>query len=581
MATIPSSKREVANGRSFRRLPQNLMRWFFLTTPCLVLFSMLPSAVATGIGATSASTTDEKSAEQVIDKEIAVSELLGTTRVVTSIADLHGDLDAAIEALKMSKLVREKPANAIRGSTSLGKADKIEWTGGAATLIQTGDIVDRGNESREIYELFFRLQDEAAKVGGEVILLLGNHEALRMQGDQRYRGPQETSWANGSDKDVLGNTAWNVGGWFRKELEKRTRTFAVVAGSLYVHGALVMNYARKLESIAQTLFDSTANFQTPLSTEVRLKTLAEYHQRTLKALGSGDIGNELVNDYSPFWSREYDLECEESVRGIFHFLGVQRVISGHTPQASGRIGIGCEKRLILADTAMSKAYRTAFPAGRTSFLTVETLEEDEQLRRGRGGWGGSGSAGVGAEPKVVKGTVEGVRQQKGAAVSVRVNGKKYHQQVRAHYADKVLELTDDEIAADAVAMWPSVKAKGKTAADENSNAAGAPTRRPGGATTRWQEGATKAGEAAGSSGGLFGAVGNFFSQLLTSNPVGASSAGGGSSSGTSLLRALLLLTVLLVMLLVCRAWPGRRGIGAGICSSCYYMWKTRTPRLVV
>eukprot|EP00392_Amoebophrya_sp_AT5.2_P010109 g10162.t1 len=466
---------------------------------------MLPSAVATGIGATSASTTDEKSAEQVIDKEIAVSELLGTTRVVTSIADLHGDLDAAIEALKMSKLVREKPANAIRGSTSLGKADKIEWTGGAATLIQTGDI----------------------------------------------------------------------------ELEKRTRTFAVVAGSLYVHGALVMNYARKLESIAQTLFDSTANFQTPLSTEVRLKTLAEYHQRTLKALGSGDIGNELVNDYSPFWSREYDLECEESVRGIFHFLGVQRVISGHTPQASGRIGIGCEKRLILADTAMSKAYRTAFPAGRTSFLTVETLEEDEQLRRGRGGWGGSGSAGVGAEPKVVKGTVEGVRQQKGAAVSVRVNGKKYHQQVRAHYADKVLELTDDEIAADAVAMWPSVKAKGKTAADENSNAAGAPTRRPGGATTRWQEGATKAGEAAGSSGGLFGAVGNFFSQLLTSNPVGASSAGGGSSSGTSLLRALLLLTVLLVMLLVCRAWPGRRGIGAGICSSCYYMWKTRTPRLVV
>lgn len=258
-----------------------------------------------------------------------------------------------------------------------------------------------------------------------------------------------------------------------------------------------------------------------------------------------------MNDYSPFWSREYDLECEESVRGIFHFLGVQRVISGHTPQASGRIGIGCYTRLILADTAMSKAYRTAFPAGRTSFLTVETLEED----------GG------------------GVRMK--GAVSVRVNGKKYHQQVRAHYADKVLELTDDEIAADAVAMWPSVKAKSKTAADENSNAAGAPARGPGGATTRWQEGATKAGEAAGSSGGLFGVVGNFFSQLLTSNPVGASSAGGGSSSGTSLLRALLLLTVLLVMLLVCRAWPGRRGIGAGICSSCYYMWKTRTPRLVV
>ena len=69
-------------------------------------------------------------------------------------------------------------------SESLLKA--VIWAGGNDVLVQLGDIVDRGNQAREIYELFFKLQDMAPLVGGRVILLLGNHEQMRLQVDHHF-----------------------------------------------------------------------------------------------------------------------------------------------------------------------------------------------------------------------------------------------------------------------------------------------------------------------------------------------------------------------------------------------------------
>jgi 3',5'-cyclic AMP phosphodiesterase CpdA len=63
--------------------------------------------------------------------------------------------------------------------------DRLRWSGGDAILIQTGDLIDDGIRVRDVMDLFMRLQEEAEAAGGQVIVLLGNHEALNILGMRR------------------------------------------------------------------------------------------------------------------------------------------------------------------------------------------------------------------------------------------------------------------------------------------------------------------------------------------------------------------------------------------------------------
>lgn len=89
---------------------------------------------------------------------------------IVAIGDLHGDHDAWRAIAKAAGLIDAK-----------GK-----WSGGNVTLVQMGDIVDRGPDSLRIIRDLMNLQREAPRRGGKVIVLLGNHEAMMMTGDMRY-----------------------------------------------------------------------------------------------------------------------------------------------------------------------------------------------------------------------------------------------------------------------------------------------------------------------------------------------------------------------------------------------------------
>jgi hypothetical protein len=60
-----------------------------------------------------------------------------------------------------------------------------KWSGGTARLVQTGDILDRGNEVREAIDLLMRLEGEARRAGGRVDVLFGNHEGMNVLRDYR------------------------------------------------------------------------------------------------------------------------------------------------------------------------------------------------------------------------------------------------------------------------------------------------------------------------------------------------------------------------------------------------------------
>jgi len=61
-----------------------------------------------------------------------------------------------------------------------------QWIGGSSVLVQTGDVIDRGKQSRECLDLLMDLEGQAPKQNGRVIPLLGNHEVMNIMGDLRY-----------------------------------------------------------------------------------------------------------------------------------------------------------------------------------------------------------------------------------------------------------------------------------------------------------------------------------------------------------------------------------------------------------
>ena len=94
---------------------------------------------------------------------------------IVVIGDVHGDFDDFCLILRRAHLVDEHN----------------HWTGGNATFVQTGDLIDRGSKVREVLDLLMGLEAEAKNSGGQVIPLLGNHEVMNLVGDLRYVTPAD------------------------------------------------------------------------------------------------------------------------------------------------------------------------------------------------------------------------------------------------------------------------------------------------------------------------------------------------------------------------------------------------------
>ena len=93
----------------------------------------------------------------------------GVDRIV-AVSDIHGAYHALVATLQESGVID----------------DSHSWNGAETHLVLTGDLVDRGPESRRVLDLIMRLEREAVRAGGQVHQLLGNHEVMNLIGDLRY-----------------------------------------------------------------------------------------------------------------------------------------------------------------------------------------------------------------------------------------------------------------------------------------------------------------------------------------------------------------------------------------------------------
>jgi len=101
----------------------------------------------------------------------------GVERIV-AVGDIHGDYDNFIKILKHPdiKIIDEH----------------LHWIAGKTHLVQIGDVMDRGDKAKDIFDLIMDLEKQAEEAGGKVHMLIGNHEELNI-GDRAFDRPGDIS----------------------------------------------------------------------------------------------------------------------------------------------------------------------------------------------------------------------------------------------------------------------------------------------------------------------------------------------------------------------------------------------------
>jgi calcineurin-like phosphoesterase family protein len=285
---------------------------------------------------------------------------INTSERVVAIGDVHGAYDPFVGMLRATGLIKGE-----------------RWAGGRARLVQTGDVLDRGPDSKKVVDLLIRLEREAAAAGGRVHVLVGNHEFMRLVGDWRYVSAGEFKAFQNADSAALRDRvhARNAElaseraraekskfnereykeqffkdfplGYFEMQLAfgkdgtygkwVRSRVAAVkINGVLYIHGGVS---------------DKVANLGCQgLNAEV---------QRDLAAapVPTDKITSLLsATEDGPLWYRGMADQPEDTfapmLDSILRRLDARAVVIGHTPVPGGQITTRFGGRVVLIDTGM-------------------------------------------------------------------------------------------------------------------------------------------------------------------------------------------------------------------------------------
>ncbi|WP_342383690.1 metallophosphoesterase [Bacteroides ovatus] len=217
-------------------------------------------------------------------------------------SDPHGRLDCVISLLQGNGVIN----------------DKYQWSFGKNHLVIIGDVFDRGKDVLQIFWLFYKLEDEAAKAGGHVSLLLGNHEALVLSNDLRYTKDKYKQLAQKLEKEYpqLFGSDTELGRWLATR-----NTMQIIGTDLYVHAGLGKLFYEKDLSI------STVN--TEMS---KALFMSKKERKALSSLTEFLYGNE-----GPIWYRglvrtdeKYKPLENQGLQELLERYKVEHIIVGHT-----------------------------------------------------------------------------------------------------------------------------------------------------------------------------------------------------------------------------------------------------------
>jgi hypothetical protein len=294
---------------------------------------------------------------------------------IVAVGDLHGDYQAWQDIARGAGLIDPKG----------------HWAGGKSILVQLGDVTDREPDSLKIIRSLQQLQKEAPRKGGKAIVVLGNHEAMNLIGDNRYTSPGEYAAFEDSQSAARRDRVYEANraqveaayraqdpklspeqvrakwiaqhplGWVEHRLawgpsgelgRWATNNPAIVKidGTLFVHGGISAEYARL-----------------PLET---------INKRVASAMAAGDDNptSVLTDPLGPLWYRGLvttdsdaqavraaakppaaPMTADQELSAVLTAYGAKRLVIAHTPSLQG-IQITGNGQLARIDTGNSRYY---------------------------------------------------------------------------------------------------------------------------------------------------------------------------------------------------------------------------------
>ena len=286
-------------------------------------------------------------------------EIEGVERIV-AVGDVHGAYERFVEILQTAGILD----------------GRLRWAGGRAHLVQLGDVVDRGPDSRKALDLLERLQDDARRAGGAIHPLLGNHEIMRVLGDLRYVTPGEYErFITAKSEQVRGDFVAAADQGLRDQLLKNTPLGFVEMRVAFGSNGQYGKWLRKLDVVLKingVLFlhggisPTVAGMSCDaVNTVVRREITADIEKTRsapLESLSAGENG--------PLWYRGLAQEPEafgSNVDEILTRQNARAIVIGHTITPDARIRARFGGKVVQIDTGMQPAY---VEKGRASALEI-------------------------------------------------------------------------------------------------------------------------------------------------------------------------------------------------------------------
>lgn len=245
---------------------------------------------------------------------------------------------------------------------------KDAWIGGKLVIVQTGDAIDRADDDRAVLDLLERLKGEAAKAGGEVVAMSGNHEIMNASFDFRYVTPP----AFATFADVKPKNDGVAAALLHVEAPARGRAAAFAPGGPY---AAMLASRPVIYRAGDTMFVHGGILPKHVSYGI------ERLNGETRAWLVGERSEPppmLTQEDGPIWTRIYSAapgreECATLAETLGK-LGAKRMVMGHTVQRNG-INPACDDKAWRIDVGMSKFYQGPIQALAIEADVVTVLKE--------------------------------------------------------------------------------------------------------------------------------------------------------------------------------------------------------------